>query len=163
MNNYYRSYEDEDEYKVYLYYINNKLYAWTIRKEDRDYFESQRNMKVFKRKKKVMEPIVFRGFMVKYKDQMILDIPLESNGNTYLIRGTYAEDTKMSLQIDDILRELDYLDLYFQKVFSKDVLPDKYQKAIQMLLSYQTTAKNKEKEFKVNSLSLFYDLFKYTF
>lgn len=160
---YYRSYEEEDEYKVYIYYIDNRLYAWTIRKEDRDFFESQRNMKVFIRKKKRMEPIVFRGFMVKYKDHQILEIPLESDGCTYLIRGTYAEDTELSLKSDEILKTLDYLDLYFQKIIKRDILPDKYEKSIRTLLSFQTIAKNKDREFRINSLSLFYNLFKFTF
>lgn len=160
---YYRSYEDEDEYKVFLYYLDGKLYAWTIRKEDKEFFESQRNMKLFKRKKKILEPVVFRSFMSQYKDQQILDIPLESNGKTYLIRGTYAEDTKMTLEIEDILKALEHLDLYFLKVFNKDLLPEKYEKAVKVLLSYQSSVKNKEREFHVNSLSIFYDLFKFTF
>lgn len=154
---------DEDDVVVWLYYINHKLYGWTTKKDDRNFFESQRNMNVFKRKKRIMNQVVFRGFMIKYKDQQIIDIPVEYGGKTYLIRGTYAEDSQLYLKCDEICKGLESLSRYFANINNNVDIPKKYKQSIDLLLHFSTLNENKDSVLNINTLSLFYKLFKFTF
>lgn len=161
------NYDDEDDSKVYMFYFNKKLYGWTTSKTMRDFFITERNMDAFKLKKKKMEPNLFRAFCYKYKANEIIEIPLESGGNPYTIHGTYYEDDKLSLRCDEILKDFESLDIFFNHAEFEKRIPDKYMKSIWLLVENFYTinkdSKDRTNAFNVDSLSIFYNLFKFTF
>lgn len=158
-------YEDEEDTVVFIYYLSNKLYAWTTSKKDRDKFESVRNMKLFKRKKKVLEPIEFHAFAAKYKDQQIISIPLEHDGKVYMIYGTYQEDTEVSYKIDEYIDFMNNIELLIHYMESE--IPSKYRKAIRELSKFYTKNKDEDDKYHLNAnfdtLMVFYKIFHNTF
>lgn len=157
-------YDDEDDTTVYIYYLNDKIYAWTTRKNDKINFELQRNIKVFKRKKRILSPVVFHAFMQKYKRYQIIDIPVTSKGENFSIYGTYYEDEKLSEITEKLLSEFEQLEIFFGHLLYFKNIPKKYKNAIEILMNYHNTdTKTKINEFCINSLSIFFNLFKNTF
>lgn len=155
---------DEDDSVVYIYYLDNRLYAWTNQKKDKAMFEEQRNVDVFRRKKKTLSPIQFHVFMQKYKSYQIIEIPVSSKGKDFSIFGTYYEDEELTSLSEHLLSEFEQLDIYFTSIFHNDLLPGKYKNAVNTLLDYcSINSKTKINEFHIDSLSMFYTLFKHTF
>ncbi len=155
---------DEDDTTVYMFYFKNNLYAWTTQKKDKQLFEDQRNIKVFRKKKVTFSPIKFHAFIQKYKEYQIIDIPVSSKGKDFSIYGTYFEDSVLSDSSERLLSEFEQIDLYFGNLFYNSHLPKKYENAVSMLLEYYNiNKKTSTSEFNIDSLSIFYNLFKETF
>lgn len=154
-------------YKVYLFYLisTGELYAFTINKNYKDKFLSQRNPKCFKLKRMKMSTIQYKVFSNKYNLKMMEEIPLNSSLEDYLmIVSTREEEYKM-------MEEGNRIDIIMEtasKVLTNiENIKPKYKKSIEYI-SNTTYLKSKNDGTKdllsrINLLFLFSKLFRNTF
>lgn len=158
---------DDSETAVYIFYINEKMYAWTTSKKKRDAFIKQRSKKAFKLKKKELDDITLRAFRSKYKSQELIEIPLDSPDGDLEIIGTYSEDTNFSDYCEKITNDLDLSIYYFDNQCPvTDELPDDYLKAILALSDVITKIIRKgytSEYVRLDGVSIFFKLHKNTF
>ena len=85
--------------KVYLFYLKEdprELYAFTLDKEYKNRFMSERNMNLFYMKKEHMEKNICMVFMNKNKSKQIVRDVLNDGKTDYEILCTVEESTKLS-------------------------------------------------------------------
>lgn len=157
--------------KVYLYYINNDLYAFTTNKAYKSDFEFQRNMECFTKRVEHMDEPLFRALSYKEKDKMMIEIPLSDNTEEYfIIIGTQQEETILDQKVSEMDKEFSGILKYLKEIPFKK----KYKKAINSLSIISELRKvspklpdsdeiQYENLYTINFLSLFYNLFKNTF
>lgn len=157
--------------KVYLYYLKNKLYAFTTNKVYKSDFEYQRNMECFTKRVETMDSTLFQAFSYKEKNKMMIEIPLSDSTDEYfMIIGTPEEEIKLDQTVSDMDKEFSDILKYLKQIPFKK----KYKKAIKSLSVISELRKispklpeSDEEEienlYTINFLSLFYNLFKDTF
>lgn len=155
---------DEDDSIVFILYMSGRIYAWTTEKKDRDGFLSQRDSSKFSCKKKVMKPLIFRKFMAEYKDEQIIELPLNVETDKYLLYGTYKEEAILNTKSDELIQKLEYISMFFSsdkfnQFTSYGTVPEDYLGALNILMNKI----EKRREVSMCSLHLFYELFKDTF
>ena len=158
-------FSEDDSVKVYLYFYEGKLYAWTSNFSERDNFEKVRSKKLI-RKKKELHETEFRNFMSKYKDQQIISIPVEDHGDYILICGTYDENAKLEKYIDEIEHRLSYLGAWFSVMIDEMNIDEDISNAINILLSSTSEVQdNGDVYFRrhLKTYHMFYEMFKDTF
>lgn len=162
-------YDDEDDVKIYLIYLKKRLYAWSSNKKDKNLFLQQRNDSLFTIKKVVMTSLDYRCFRSQNKDKELVEIPIESNGEIYLLMATYKEDQKFESIVGDLENKYEKIKKQIKRLDGGFKIPEKYMDAFKMLSDYQELVDSiaspgkKDNIFNVNSLSLFMDTFKNTF
>jgi len=153
-------------YRIYQYYLDGVLYAYTDNKKYKKMFESTRNMKLFR--KDVYEyndkedlDIAINGLPANYK--LIEDVLTDGTAEAYTIICTIKE----SAQLDDITTNLyNIRDYAYHVGVNYESYPsvigngsnEKYLKKISKLMK-KLDMLNAE----VNTLKLFYNLNKKTF
>lgn len=157
--------------KVYLYYLKNKLYAFTTNKVYKSDFEYQRNMECFTKRVETMDSALFQAFSYKEKNKMMIEIPLSDSTDEYfMIIGTQEEEIILDQTVSDMDKEFSDILKYLKQIPFKK----KYKKAIKSLSVISELRKispklpeSDEEEienlYTINFLSLFYNLFKDTF
>lgn len=152
--------------KVYLFYLlsdNNRLYAYTTDKEYADRFLTERNPDLFKRKKKEFDDPMGKLFLNSHKKLQLFDGPLTEDGKSLSILMTYEENDKLTDSFETLIDELDAIRVYFTEDIA---LKEEWCELINRMT---IIAKAEEREDQVdviaeiNTLSLFYHLFKNTF
>ena len=158
---------DEDDVRVHMFYLGGKLYAWTTSKKRKSEFLSQRNRSVFEIRKKWLDPITLKAFRQKYKDQELVQIPLDSKQGDLEIIATYAEDTRYGDYLSQIVNDLeDLIDYFDDDPHLNEELPSKYRKAVETLLQIFTKERKPGFEnvyVRTDGVSVFFNLFKNTF
>lgn len=166
-------YDDEEDVKVYIIYFKKHMYAWTTNKDDKNMFLEQRNKDLFVVKKVIMDSLKYRVFYTKNKDKELTPIPIESDGETYMLIATYKEDQKFESHVDALEEMFHKRKKQIKRLASiNDDMLNIHQKYIDamILLSDYTSLEDsigspgkKNNVFNINSLSLFMDIFKKTF
>lgn len=169
----------KDERKIYIIYLLHpseapEIYAWTLAKEMADMFLMQRNQKCFYMKKVILDKIEGGTFMSEHKDLKLIDDVLYDGKMDYHITCTIYEASVLNDEFYNILSTLDAVhDLFIENAPG---LVDKYndklveisEKAIHVQTSntkepWIDTDGEVNESVQINTFSLFYDLFSYTF
>lgn len=156
--------------KVYVYYIENDMYAFTINKQYKSDFEYQRNTKCFSICTLRMSENMYKAFMYKHRNHMLIEIPLSDETEDYFnVIGTQYEETMLDVGISDLDNEFSDIVKYLSNI----PLKDKYMSAIHSVSVVSELKKihstntlspiEYEHRSKVNILRLFYKLFSSTF
>lgn len=163
-------YDDEDDLKVYLIYTCKKvLYAWTTSKKEKNLFIQQRKNSKFIVKKVVMNSMDYRVFMVRNKNKQIVDIPIESGGETYSLIATYEEDQMLEKEVDQLENRFEKVKKHIKQIEAFCDIPEKYLDAMKIMCDYNELVESyfnpgkKDNIFNINSLTLFMDTFKNSF
>lgn len=147
--------------KVYMYFLKsnpNELYAYTTDKEYKEYFESQRNMDVFYKKKETLEKNVGYVFLSKNRSKQIVKDYLNDGERDYEIYATVDESNALS-------ESCDYIDSVARHIRHRIQLMHLKPKYLKSILALTDVIKidNKVPTLKINTFKLFYELFKHTF
>ena len=142
---------------IYVFYLKKtkEVYAFTLSKELKDNFLSQRNPNCFIAKKQKMYTPVMQAFMQTHKDCMLGDFPYESDSGVSNITATYKEEFLLTQEVDEMEKDVEKI----EKIFRKYPLKEKYQKSIERLIQIDDGDGN----LTINTLSLFVDLHRNTF
>ena len=143
--------------KVFMYYLDGELYAFTTDKGLRDKFEKERSMKVLHKKEKKMDRVELGEFMNAYKNKMLVNSPYETVHNVIVtLAVTYEEDEKFSNHIDKIYNLSEFLERRIKR-FTFNEKTEK--KLTEMIL-----ISDKDREsLNIDCFELFFQLFKHTF
>lgn len=82
--------------KVYLFYLDNYIYAFTAAKELAKKFRMQRCMKKLDYRVQKMEDIQWSVFSNKFNTSMLLDNPYETGNGIMNLVTTYGEEEAIS-------------------------------------------------------------------
>lgn len=147
--------------KVYLLYLlsKNRLYAISDNKKIIKQFLSERNHKLFNLVMKSGDKEDMLKILNEYKLLKLGDIPLEDSNGDYNIIGTLEEDNLLSHVCERMAESCQQLKLHFtQNVPFKN----EYKSLLDDLTSV-TKNLNNHPIIQINSIKLFYYLFKETF
>jgi len=153
--------------KIYKYYYDNSLYAYTDNKKYKDMFELVRNMKIFRKQIDVYdtkEELETELNGLPANNKLIMDVLTDGNNSSYEVVCTIIE----SARLDDITSRLYDIETaaYHVGVNYKDYSlvynsnNDEYLMKIRKLLKKIIP---KDTSPEVNTLKLFYTLNKKTF
>lgn len=147
--------------KVELIYLKDKLYCYSDNHEYVKKFLSQRNQKLFKVIKCKMNKNEFKIFdNTNYQIKLCEILLFDGIDDMYII-GTNNEDFRLTIASDEIYDTINSINTFYQ--FKNDILKDKILKSIKYLTNTIVDNTLKKQEFKINTLNLFYNLFKNTF
>ena len=97
--------ENMEEFTVYIYELKSSpgdMYAFTIDKKMKRMFEIQRNMELFKKKKKVVNDTMYSVFSYMNKEKMLtLDYLQDEDVNVEII-STPIESNRLSEECEKI-------------------------------------------------------------
>ena len=147
--------------KVYLFYLKEdprELYAFTLDKEYKNRFMSERNMNLFYMKKEHMEKNICMVFMNKNKSKQIVRDVLNDGKTDYEILCTVEESTKLSESCEYI----EFTCGAIKELIHNYSLKKKYLKSI-LALTDVIKNQNTNPTLQINTFKLFYELFKNTF
>lgn len=146
--------------KIELIYLKNKLYCYSNNHDYVNKFLSQRNRNLFTVKNKKMNKEEFKIFDNSNYQIKLCEILLYDGINDLCIIGTHEEDFKLSIISEKIYDKIDNLNKYYQ---SKSILKNKVLKSINYLTNIIVDKNSQNQYFKIDTLNLFYYLFKNTF
>lgn len=144
--------------KVWLFYKDNSLYAFTADKHYSKNFKRMRNMNKFYVKKVKMTDEEFRGLLSKENKHQLFDNVLFDGKNDFMIATTYEEDEKLNSVCDDINDNL----LKMEKQLMKLPFSSNVRDVIGSLISFRKQFE-KDVGFCYISLDIFFNLFSDTF
>ena len=143
--------------KVFMYYLDGELYAFTTNKGLRDKFEKERSMKVLHKKEKKMDRVELGEFMNTYKNKMLVSSPYETVHNVIVnLVVTYEEDEKFSNHIDKLYTLSEGLE--------RKITNFQFNKNIEKKFLEMIAISNKDRDsLNIDCFELFFQLFKHTF
>lgn len=150
------------EYTVYAFYLkkDKKLYAFTINKEYKDSFKKIRNMNKFIYTKLYMDELTLSIFQDKNYLKMLTKVYLSNSNDIkeyHTIIATYDEEYLLEKKSSDISDNLVGIKIYMHRLNLKK----EYVNAIKYLTEINNP--NDSTISNINTLKLFYHLFKNTF
>lgn len=147
--------------KIYLFYLRetHELYAHTITKEYAKKFSQQRNLRAFYRKTEDIDEYEYSAFLSKNHIRKLIEIPLEDSDGGYSVIGTEQEESFLVNAIENLEDQFIYLRNY---LLSDNIFKKKYRDLLDKILVYYEIDHN-HSVLKVNTLHLFYCLFRSTF
>lgn len=148
--------------KVYLFYIKKtkELYAYTLDKELKNIFLSQRNPNVFKVITEELEDVEYQAFSYKEKSSKLIKDYLYDGEKDYEIVTTVRESDILSDSCSEVQTNLENLRKELQAVpWNKNYLNTIIE--LTELITYRD--KNNPNILPINTFRLFYHLFKTTF
>ena len=158
--------DDVEIIKIYCYYYENRLYAWTTDKKLKKQFELERGLEKFTYKKVELIDEYYRVFANKHNSSMIIAIPLYDGNRWILVLSNAYEsdilDSSQSQIYDDILTIRSCYKQYRQ--YYKESVVKTMNAATQITNHYENKQTNLMDEIlEINTFALFYYLFKDTF
>lgn len=151
-----------DEITIYIYIlkedVKSGVYGYTVLKEYAKLFESQRNMKLFIRKREKIDKYQLMMFMNNKKVKQICKDYLFDGKQDIEIMATIEESEKLSESCYYINNEIEAI----VKELKQYPLKDKYLKVINELTK-SLTKKDSDRFLNIDTFRLFYHLFKNTF
>jgi len=149
--------------KVYIFYYQKGIYAWTTDKYLRDVFISERNMNKMKMKKWNMNDEEYLSFSVFYHNQQLDTFVYGSDSGYCDIVATLHEDEQVGFEVDVIGSTLTET---VERLLSDDSI--RCHDDIEYLSNTRirkTKSWNDETyyESRINTLTIFVKLFKDTF
>ena len=147
--------------KIYLLYLisNGMLYAVTDNKTYLNEFLRQRNPKCFKRISKKMDNSECLKILTDNRLLVLDSIPLESSDGDCNIIGTTQEDNMLSSVCEKMAESCEYFKLHFTKNVPFNI---EYKELIDNLTTISKNINN-HPIIQIDSVKLFYYLFKETF
>ena len=147
--------------KLYLLYLlpKNTLYAITNNRKYLNQFLSERNPKIFNVITKKFDDDEYEKFMTSYSHFSLIDIPLEDCKSQYTIIGTIDECNIIDTVSESMAESCNYLKLHF----TKNVPFNNEYKEILDALTTISKNSNYHPIIQIDSVKLFYYLFKETF
>ena len=151
-----------DTIKVYQFYLNNELYAYTMTKEYKSMFLSQRNQKVFDVIVVEMDELELGAFMSRYPNKKLCKIVINETLNEYLtVIGTNEESFNVTDRADKIE---EYISQTYKEI---ELIPlkKKYKKAINSISKiFFLTDAGGDRHYvsTINQLAIFTELAKKT-
>lgn len=143
--------------KVFMYYLDGELYAFTTNKDLRDKFEKERSMQVLHKKEKKMDRVELGEFMNAYKNKMLVSSPYETVHNVIVnLVVTYEEDEKFSNHIDKLYTLSDGL----ERRIANFKFNEKTEKKLKEMIRI---ADRDRDSLNIDCFELFFQLFKHTF
>ena len=141
--------------KVYVYYLNNELYAWTFDKEIGENFESQRCMKVFKKVILKMDDNKSSVFSYNFRVNQITYDNLFDGTNDIKIWCTIEESNQLSESVEYVYNTVS--SIYMRA----DLYPLK-EKYCNFIMSVTEIINDGPDHYVIDTYKLFYDLFRYS-
>lgn len=145
--------------KVYLFYHKNLLYGFTYNKEYMERFLLERNSRLFKCITKKMDKQEYFEFSKDKELLKLCEIPLEDTNGDCNIIGTVSEENEIMLVCEKFGETCEYLKVHF----TKNVPFNNEYKEILDLLTTISKDSNHHPIIQIDSVKLFYHLFKDTF
>lgn len=147
--------------KLYSLYLlpKNKLYAITDNKEYMERFLSERNSKLFKVVTKKGDKEECLKILTDNNINKLQIIPLEDENGDYEIIGTVYEDDTINCVCENMAETCNHLKLYF----TQNVPFNEEYKAVLSALTTISKDINFHPIIQIDSVRLFYHLFKETF
>lgn len=147
--------------KIYLLFLlpKNKLYAITDNKKFLKQFLSERNSNIFNIVTKSYNEESMLELLEEYKLLKLHNIPLEDSNGDYEIIGTLQEDNLLS----DVCERFDETCRHLKLHFTKNVpFKNEYKYILDSLTTINKNINN-HPIIQIDSVKLFYYLFKETF
>ena len=143
--------------KVFMYYLDGELYAFTTNKDLRDKFEKERSMHVLHKKEKKMDRVELGEFMNAYKNKMLVNSPYETVHNVIVnLVVTYEEDEKFSDHIDKLYTLSEGLE--------RRITNFKFNEKTEKKLKEMVRIADRDRDsLNIDCFELFFQLFKNTF
>lgn len=160
-----------DEYaevRVYCYFYENELYAWTTDKKIKKQFERERGVGKFQYKKIILCDDYYRIFINKNHQTMMIEIPLYDGESWLSIMSTSYESTVLdesqSLIYDEMNAILNwYLQEEHSKYYKSRVIDTITNATLITRLSELNDRDQADEIIEINTFALFYYLFNNTF
>lgn len=140
--------------KVYIYYKDKSVYAYTNNKNLKNEFEQQRNLSMFQKKVINMNKEEYDKFHNNLYNNELLKISYTDCNDDYYIISTNHEERLVMEFSDNIIKEIE--DLTYE--VEKCNLKNKYLKSFKYLLEI-VEVRNKELTYLINDMYLFTILF----
>ena len=149
---------EEKENKVWIYYFNNYLYAFTSTKKFAKLFEKQRDMRVFHKVKKKLSNLEFSLLSSTNSKQFLVTDYLYTGTTDVEVVVTPEEASTLDDVINHIQNELMKINAY------PSVLEELPQGLMDSMIFLSGEALGiGEKYLLLNTFELFIDLYHYTF
>ena len=145
--------------KLYLLYLKNQLYGITNNKEYVTQFLSERNPNLFNVITEKMDDDECMKYISNNSSLKLIEILLEDKNGSYSLIGTIKEDEELNYTCEKFVDTCNNFKLHFL-----DNVP--FKKKVKSLLDDLTTiskVENYHSIIQIDSVKLFYYLFKETF
>ena len=145
--------------KLYLLYLRNQLYGISNNKKYVNQFLSERNSNLFSIITKKMDDEDCVKYMSDNSSLKLIEILLEDKNGSYTIIGTIKEEDELNCTCEKFVDTCNNFKLYFLKNVP-------FKKKYESLLDNLTTiskVENYHSIIQIDSVKLFYYLFKETF
>lgn len=151
----------DDKYTVYLFYLDNELYAYCTNKEYRDSFILERDMKQFKYRKVKMKDYDYYQFTREFGLKGLSNIPLNIDMERYvMVTGTEMECSLAGDRCDQIDTEIQTAAF---NILHSEYLDDKDKEIIKNLSkTYDMVRENETELFassRINQFKVYMELF----